>query len=255
MIFSFRPIGRFLAGAALLAAPALLLVPGCGGGGSATPDLAIERLLGVELLDTSDPNNPVIFDRGNLRVGLVDSAAAQKTASGTLQLLGGAAITPNPTPTATAFPTGLPRAGTINLRPSPGSYLLKGTANYTGSSNPFVLNLRGALKPELPFTLEGTFSPGSILVLRGQLKTGSVVIPMRVLSESVPFVGTPPTPVATTTATVSATATTTATTTATPSGTATSTPLFNATPTSTPVSPFGTPVSPVSTPVSPGGSF
>lgn len=250
---SSRTLGRLFAGASLLALPALLLIPGCGGGGNGpTPDTAFQRVVGVELLENSPAGTPVVFDRGNLTVGIVDSKSATKTASGTLQLLGSAAIVPTPTATVAGATPAL-ATGTINLHPTTASYLLTGTATYTGSSAPFAINMRGALKSDLPFTLAGSLEQGSIVVLRAQAQSGSVVIPMRVVQTPFAFATAVPTPAATTAATTIPNATPVATGTATATGTPTGTAL--ATPTTTPVSPVGTPVSPVGTPVSPTTPF
>lgn len=258
MTSSFRALGRLFAGASLLALPSLLLIPGCGGGGSgATPGLAFQRVVGVELLDNSGTGTPVVFDRGNLTVGIVDSSSPVRTASGTLQLLGSAAIVPTPTATvagATPAPTPALPTGTINLRPTTASYLLTGTATYTGSSAPFDINMRGALKSDLPFTLLGNMQRGSIILLRAQTQSGSVIIPMRVVEIPFAFATVAPTPVVTSVpnATPVATPTGTATATGTPTATASATPVS---PVGTPVSPVGTPVSPLGTPVSPTTPF
>ena len=253
MIFSFRPVGRLLGGAALLVAPALLLVPGCGGGGSGTSNFTSKSASGVELIDNSDPKKPVIFDRANLTINEMDTAASEKPVSGTLQILGKAVILPSSDPDP--LPSGLPAQGTLNIYPLPASYLLKGTATDTGSYGRFSLNVRGGLNKDVPFTLTGDLRSGQILVLRAQFKSGTVVIPMRVVDKPFAFIMAAPTPAPTLIATATPTGTATATTTATPTGTATSTPTVGITPASTPVSPVGgTPPSPVGTPPSPIGS-
>ncbi len=260
MISSYT-LGRFFAGVTLLTLPALLLVPGCGGGSGSSPTVAFQNVVGVELIDNSDATKPVVFDRGNLTVGITDASSPNKTASGTLQLLGTSAIVPTPTatqPGVTPAPTPvLPSTGAINLRPSPGTYVLTGTATFTGSNAPFGINLRGAFQKELPFTLSGNLDAGSVLVLRVAAKSGSIVIPMRVVEKPFAFSHVVPTPIATTgvpVATASATPSGTATATGTPTGTPTATTV--ATPTTTvPTSPVGTPISPVGTPVSPTTPF
>jgi len=260
----FGIAGPLVAGLLLLAPVGLVVLPGCGGGGSGTPaDIAFQRVVGVELVDNTNPNNPVVFDRGNLTVNLVDSSSSNRTASGTLQLLGPSVILPTGAPVP--IPVGsLPPAGSINLHPAPGSYLLTGTANYIPSSEILTINLRGALSPNIPFTLTGNVGRNGIVVLRAQTQSGTVAIPMIVVEQ--PFAFTPTVPTATATGVptatstpiggVTATPTAGATGTATPTGTARATPVGNPTATARPTStgsPQGTPPSPVGTP--PSGTF
>jgi len=272
-----RAVSRFgfvaptVAGLLLLAPIALVILPGCGGGSSGTPtDTAFFRTVGVELIDNFDPRNPVVFDRGNLTVNLVDSSSSNRTASGTLQLLGPSVILPSPTPTPTATPL-LPASGAVNLQPVPGSYLLTGTANFIPAPETFTINLRGAISPTIPFTLTGSIGRNGVVVLNAQTKSGSVVIPMIVLQEPFKFTPTVPTATATGAPTaastpiggVTATPTATGTGTAFPTGTVAGTPIGNPTataratatgsPQGTPGSPAGTPPSPIGTP--PSGTF
>jgi len=269
VVSRFGMAGPLVAGLLLLAPVGLVVLPGCGGGSSGTPAaVAFQRVVGVELVDNTNPNNPVVFDRGNLTVNLVDSSFSNRTASGTLQLLGPAVILPTGTPVP--IPVGsLPSSGSINLQPDPGSYLLTGSANYIPTPETFTINLRGALSPNLPFTLTGSVARNGIVVLRAQTKSGTVAIPMIVVEEPFKFTPTVPTATATTAPTATstpisgATATPTAgaTGTPTPTRTATATPVGNPTatarttptgsPQGTPGSPIGTPPSPVGTPPSP----
>jgi len=270
-----RVVSRFgiaaplVAGVLLLAPIGLVILPGCGGGSSGTPGaVAFQRVVGVELVDNTNPNNPLVFDRGNLTVNLVDSSSSNRTASGTLQLLGSSVILP--TGTFVPIPVGsLPSAGAINLQPVPGSYLLTGSANYIPSPETLTINLRGAISPNIPFTLTGSVGRNGIVVLRAQTRSGTVAIPMIVLEQPFAFTPTAPTATATTAPTasstpingVTATPTAGATGTATPTGTASGTPIGNPTataratstgsPQGTPGSPVGTPPSPVGTPPSP----
>jgi len=249
----------------LLAPLALVVLPGCGGGSSNAPaDIIFQRKVGVELINNGDPARPVVFDRGNLTIGVVDSSSSTRTASGTLQLLGSSVILPTATTNPTPSPR-LPAAGTVNLQPLPGSYLLTGTANYSASGNVFTIDMRGALEPAIPFTLTGDLSDNGLAVLRAQTRSGTIVIPMRVVAQPFAFTpsGSSPTPTATAipngtltptpTGTGAPTGMATAFPTATVTATATASPTQTAFPSPTTPSPVGTPPSPVGTPPSPTG--
>ena len=234
--FFWRP----LAGAVLVALPALSLVPGCGGGGSGPNNGQGFYLTGVDFFDGGN-----VVARANLSVTYNDRTTSTQNVSGFLQVVsitGGTA-----TPTTTSPLKGRATRALPDGLPSPATYQVVGTAVLSSAGGTPVVNLRGAFTPRQTFVITGPFSPGNTLTLTETFtETGlpprSGSLALQVLNGPIVVATATPVATTTTTGTPTLTATTTgtpvATTFGTPIATTTRTPTTTGTPVATATSPF-----------------
>ncbi len=193
--FFWRP----LAGAALLALPALALLPGCGGGGSGSGSGLVYYKTGLNFLDGATS-----VTSGNLSVTYNPNTLATQPVYGYVEILGPMAGTmTSAAVTGTVKTRALPDA----FIPAPATYQVTGTASLSQINGTPTVNLRGAFVPQRTFVISGPFNVGQTLTLSSTYSptdaaptTGTLAL--QVLKAPIVLSATPtPTPVPTTTGT------------------------------------------------------
>ncbi|RYX83669.1 hypothetical protein EON83_13775 [bacterium] len=227
-----RFLWRPLAGAVLMTMPALMLIPGCGGGGSGSGGSNVVRKTGVNFFDAADTTK--VLTQANLSITFNRSTLTTQNVTGFIQVTGPPSGT-TPTATTAANLNRQTRALPNNYVPAPATYLITGTITLPSTTADPIVSLQGAFEPQRAFTINGTFGLDQNLTLtstrvQAGTPTTSGTLQLKVLDAPIVV-----TPTATPVATATPVGTPTGTTTATPSGTATATPVPTITPTAIPV--------------------